>query len=106
MIEYKGYIGVVEFDAEIDLFHGAVININDVISFYGASVDELRQEMRKSVDEYVAFCQEQGHEPEKPFSGKLVIHTKPDLHKRLTLAAAKRQVSVDDYVAEVLEKSA
>ncbi len=34
MIEYKGYIGVVDFDPEIDLFHGTVINTNDVIMFY------------------------------------------------------------------------
>ena len=33
MIEYKGYIGVVDFDPEIDLFHGTVINrhYNDLI---------------------------------------------------------------------------
>lgn len=34
MIEYNGYIGVVEFDPEIDSFHGTVINTNDVITFY------------------------------------------------------------------------
>ena len=37
MIEYKGYIGAVDFDPDIDLFHGTVINTNDVITFYGAS---------------------------------------------------------------------
>ncbi|HIE28906.1 TPA: type II toxin-antitoxin system HicB family antitoxin [Candidatus Poribacteria bacterium] len=69
MIEYKGYIGVIEFDSEIDSFHGTVINTNDVITFYGSSVAELREEMRKSVDEYLEFCREQGREPEPPFSG-------------------------------------
>ena len=44
MIEYKGYIGVVDFDPEIDLFHGTVINTQDVITFYGASVTELRED--------------------------------------------------------------
>ena len=44
MIEYKGYIGVVDFDPEIDLFQGTVINTQDVITFYGASVTELREE--------------------------------------------------------------
>ena len=33
MIEYKGYIGVVEFDPEIDSFHGTVINKNDSSAF-------------------------------------------------------------------------
>ena len=44
MIESKGYLGVVSFDSEIDTFHGTVININDVISFYGSSVTELKLE--------------------------------------------------------------
>ena len=28
MIEYKGYIGAVNFDSEINLFHGTVIIVN------------------------------------------------------------------------------
>ncbi len=70
MIEYKGYIGAVNFDPEIDLFHGTVINTNDVITFYGASVTELREEMQKSIEGYLEFCTEQGITPEKPFSDR------------------------------------
>ena len=66
MIEYKGYIGVVDFDPEIDFFHGTVINTNDVIAFYGASVSELREEMQKSIEGYIEFCKEQGKIPEVP----------------------------------------
>ena len=68
MIEYKGYLGVVAFDPEIDAFHGTVVNTQDVISFYGSSVTELREEMQKSVEEYLAFCREQGKKPEAPSS--------------------------------------
>ena len=64
MIEYKGYLADVVFDPEIDAFHGTVININDVITFYGSSEAELREEMQKSIEEYFAFCQEQGRECE------------------------------------------
>lgn len=78
MIEYKGYIGIVEFDPEIDSFHGAVVNTNDVITFYGSSVTELRQEMGKSIEEYLQFCQEHNRIPEAPFSGKLMIQTSPE----------------------------
>ena len=64
MIEYKGYIGVVDFDPEIDLFHGTVINTQDVITFYGASVIELREEMQKSLEVYLEVCEEQGKIPD------------------------------------------
>ena len=67
MVEYKGYIGAVDFDAEIGLFHGIVINTDDIITFYGASVNELHEEMQKSIEGYLEFCQEQGKTPEIPF---------------------------------------
>lgn len=59
MIEYEGYIGVIDFDPEIDLFHGTVINTQDVITFYGASVNELREEMQKSLEVYFEVCEEE-----------------------------------------------
>ena len=79
MIKYKGYIGVVDFDPEIDLFHGTVINTQDVITFYGASVTELREEMQKSLEVYFEVCEEQGKVPDKPFSGTPMIQTDPDV---------------------------
>ena len=105
MIEYQGYIGVFEFDPEIDAFHGTVTNTNDVITFYGKSVAQLRKEMRTSVDEYLAFCREEGRQPEKPFSGKLLLRTSPELHRRVALEAARHRVSMNAYIQELLEKA-
>ena len=105
MIEYKGYIGVVDFDPEIDLFHGTVINTQDVITFYGASVAELREEMQKSLEIYFEVCEEQGKVPDKPFSGIVTIQTSPELYGRIALNAARRQLEIDAYLQEVLEKA-
>ena len=105
MIEYKGYIGVIDFDPEIDLFHGAVINTQDVITFYGASVTELREEMQKSLEVYFEVCEEEGKVPNKPFSGTLTIQTSPELYGRIALNAARRQLEVGAYLQEVLEKA-
>jgi len=53
MMEYKGYLGKVEFDDEADVFHGELINTRDVITFQGQSVAELKQAFRDSVDDYL-----------------------------------------------------
>ena len=103
MIEYKGYVGAFEFDAELETFHGTIVNTNDVISFYGASVAELREEMQRSVEEYLSFCREQHKEPEKPFSGKMMIRTSPALHRRVALEASRRRLSMNAFLQEVLE---
>lgn len=104
MIEYKGYFGVITFDPEIEAFHGTVCNTNDVITFYGTSVTELREEMKKSIEAYLEFCREQGKTPEAPLSGKLQIQTTPELHRRIVLNAARRHLNLNVYLQEVLEK--
>ncbi len=38
MMEYKGYLGRVEYDDEAGVFNGEVINLRDVITFQGESV--------------------------------------------------------------------
>ena len=68
-MEYKGYIARVELDDEAGILHGEVINTRDVITFEGTSIEELREALADSVDDYLAFCAEQGQEPETPFSG-------------------------------------
>ena len=49
---------------------GEVINIRDVVTFQGQSVDELRQALADSVEDYLAFCAERGEAPDQPFSGR------------------------------------
>lgn len=89
MIEYKGYIADVVFDPEIDAFHGTVINLNDVITFYGSSVAELREEMKKSIEEYFAFCKEQGRESEEPLTDEALVQVADDRFAELDKTEAR-----------------
>lgn len=73
MLRYKGFTGHVEFDDEAGLFHGEVIDLRDVITFQGTSVEELERAFQDSVDDYLEFCEERGEEPDKPFSGRLML---------------------------------
>ena len=62
MMNYKGYIGQVEYDDENRIFAGSVINTRDVITFQGESVQELENAFHESVDDYLAWCREDGVE--------------------------------------------
>jgi len=101
-VTYKGYEGVVKFDEEARIFHGEVISTRDVITFQGSTVDELEQAFRDSIDEYLAFCAERGEEPEKPFSGNVLLRVSPEIHKEITLAARREGKSVNAYIVEKL----
>lgn len=106
MMEYKGFIGVVEFDDEAAIFHGDVVNTRDVITFQGKSVGEIRKAFRESIDDYLEFCKERGEEPDKPFSGKLVLRMEPALHRALAVAARREKKSLNSLIVEKLEKEA
>jgi len=103
MMEYKGYIGKVEFDDEAPIFHGEVINTRDVITFQGESVGELTQAFHDSVDDYLAFCKERGEAPDKPFSGQFVTRIPPELHRQVNVAAAVSGKSLNGWVTEQLQ---
>jgi predicted HicB family RNase H-like nuclease len=70
MLKYKGYSGHVEYDDEAGTLHGDVLDLKDVITFQGTSVEEVEQAFRDSIDDYRRFCEERGVEPDKPFSGR------------------------------------
>ncbi|MDR3353912.1 MAG: type II toxin-antitoxin system HicB family antitoxin [Synergistaceae bacterium] len=57
---YKGYQGSFEYDPEADIFHGDVLNIADVVTFQGRSIDELKTALAESVDVYLEYCEKRG----------------------------------------------
>ena len=105
MMEYKGYFAKVEFDDEANIFHGEVINLRDVITFEGETVEELKHAFHDSVDDYLEFCAERREDPEKPYSGKFVVRVEPELHKSIAIEARKRGKSLNAWVSDALIKA-
>jgi predicted HicB family RNase H-like nuclease len=103
MMEYKGYVGKVEFDDEAGIFHGEVLDTRDVITFQGSSVAELKTAFQESIDDYLAFCKQRGEEPNKPFSGQFVARIPPELHRQVNLAASISGKSLNAWVVEQLQ---
>jgi len=102
MMEYKGYIGDVNFDSEAHLFHGEVMNTRDVITFQGKSVDELEKAFIDSVEDYIEWCKEDGVSPEKPYSGKFNLRLSPELHKEVAITAKKMKISINKFVEKAV----
>ncbi|MFA7236310.1 MAG: type II toxin-antitoxin system HicB family antitoxin [Phycisphaeraceae bacterium] len=105
MMEYKGYLGKVEFDAEAGTLHGEIVGIRDVVTFQGESVEEVEKAFRESVDDYLAFCKKRGEEPDKPCSGKFVVRLDTDLHRKLNLVATAEGESLNSWVSKRLNEA-
>ena len=105
MMDYKGYIGKVEIDEDAEILHGEVINILDVVTYEGRTVEELRTAFRESVEDYLAFCNERGEDPDKPFSGKFVVRLPAEVHRKAYIKAKLADKSLNSWVTEVIESA-
>jgi predicted HicB family RNase H-like nuclease len=65
-LQYKGYNGSVEYSAEDRTWHGALLGIRDAVVYAGADQDSLESNFRAFVNEYLAFCVDEGKTPERP----------------------------------------
>ena len=108
MMEYEGYIATVEYDDSVGMLHGRVVNAGPypIATFEALDVDGLKREFRISIEEYLAWCEEDGVEPRRPFSGKLNLRLGPDLHARVAALAARSGVSINSWIKDALERQA
>ena len=101
-LEYKGYIGTVEYSANDDVLFGKIIGINGLISYEGDSVQSLKKDFEEAVDGYLEFCLEKNIEPQKTYKGSFNVRISPELHKNLALYAAMKNQSLNATVEEAL----
>ena len=106
IIKYKGYAGLVEFDGEDKMFFGRVMDITDVLTFEGVTVEELENDFHAVIDEYLDFCKEIGKEPERPFSGRFIVRMPPELHRSIAVKAKSNHKSINAWVTKVLADAA
>ena len=60
IMEYKGYVGSVEFSEEDGLFYGKVQGIRSLISYEGTNAKELVSDFHGAVDDYLSSYEEKG----------------------------------------------
>ncbi len=64
ILEYKGYLTKVEFDAKDCILYGKIEGISDLVNFECDEMNKVEQEFHSAVDDYLIFCEEVGKEPE------------------------------------------
>ena len=90
-----------EFDPSIYAFHGRVVGLLDVVTFQGRSVDDLRDAMEESVEDYLELCEEVGKDPERPYRGEFLVRTSPELHRAVATAAEAEGMSLNAWCAHL-----
>ena len=103
VLTHKGFIGSVHFSADDNIFFGKVEGINDMITFEGETVQELKDAFRYMVDEHIKDCEAENIPIEKSYKGSFNIRLTPDLHRRAAISAKIHGTTLNTFVKESIE---
>ena len=101
---YKGYLGSVNYSDKDQVFFGKIEGINGLVNFEGESVKELTAAFHEAVDDYLAYCEDEGIEPDKSYTGVLNVRLTPAIHRQIAMLALQAGLSINAYIKEALEE--
>lgn len=104
-LEYKGYTGSIAVSVNDGVLHGKVEFINDLVTYEGESIPELKLSFEEAVDDYLETCSLIGKKPDKKLSGSFNIRIGSELHKEVALEALRSNTSINEVVKNAIEDS-
>jgi len=103
ILTYKGFVGSVHFSADDNVFFGKLEGINDLVTFEGETVQELKTAFYCMVDEHIKDCEVENVPVEKSYRGNFNVRLSPDLHRKAAISARVRGITLNTFVKESIE---
>ena len=103
-MEYKGYVGSVEFSEEDGVFFGKVQGIRSLLSYEGTNASELVTDFHLVIDDYLMLCEKQGTIPEVAYKGSFNVRLGSDLHRRAAIYAMAHQQTLNSFIEEAVQE--
>lgn len=104
MLEYKGYLGSVEYSNADEVFHGRLEFIRDLVTYEGTDAKGLKAAFREAVDDYLELCKAEGRKPDVPLKGSFNVRPGRELHRRAMLYAMREGVALNTVVSDALRR--
>jgi len=101
---YKDFLDSTHFNAVDEVFFGKIEGIDDLISFEGTSVQELKKSFEQAVDDYIVLCRESGRTIEKSYKGSFNVRIPPDIHKKAKRIAVMKGISLNQLIQKAVEE--
>ena len=103
---HRGYTAKVEYSEEDGCFIGRIAGIRAIVGFHADTVAGLKKAFRAAVENYIDVARQRGEQPEKPFSGRMMLRLPSQLHARVNSAAERSGISVNQWATQALEQAA
>ncbi|SKB94286.1 Predicted nuclease of the RNAse H fold, HicB family [Soonwooa buanensis] len=104
VLKYKHYIGSVEYSETDKILFGKVQGIRGLISYEGQNVDELEQDFKNGIDDYLEECKMKGIEPQKSYTGAFNVRIPSDMHGKAVLKANELGINLNAFVKTAIEE--
>ncbi|NLK46906.1 MAG: type II toxin-antitoxin system HicB family antitoxin [Treponema sp.] len=103
ILQYKDFIGSVHFNADDEIFFGKIEGVDDLVSFEGSSVSELKQAFEEAVEDYIILCKDNGKKIEKSYKGSFNVRIAPELHKKAKMLSVMQGISLNQFIQKAVE---
>ena len=105
-LNYKGYTGNIDYDEKDNYFFGHVLGLRrDGILYEGDTADSLKKDFEEAIDDYLENCRANGVEPEKPYSGKVLLRIPSSLHGEAAQKAAEAGISLNEFITRAIARA-
>ena len=104
LLNYKSYQGTVEADLDEGHLYGEVQFINDLISYDGDTLPELKAAFIDAVDDYSKDCAKLNKEPNKTLSGTFNVRIGGNSHKALAVKSLETGKSINELVKKAVDE--
>jgi predicted HicB family RNase H-like nuclease len=103
-LRYQDFIGSVHFSAEDDCFFGKIEGIDDLVTFEGRDVDELKRAFREAVEDYIGLCRRSGRPLFKSYNGTFNVRMPAELHRKAARKSVLLGISLNQLVQRAVER--
>jgi predicted HicB family RNase H-like nuclease len=94
-LKYQDYTATIHYSADDEVFFGKVIGINDLITFEGISVAELKDAFKEAMEDYIETCK-------SIVKGVFNVRVPAGLHKKAAIFALQHRITLNDFVKTAL----
>lgn len=104
VLRHRYFIGSVHFSAEDDCFFGKIEGIDDLVTFEGRDVVELKRAFLEAVEDYIGLCRKAGKPLHKSYKGSFNVRMTAELHQQAARKSALLGISLNQLVQRAVEK--
>ena len=104
MLEFKGYLGSVEYSDEDEVLHGRLEFIRDLVTYEGMDARSLKAAFQEAVEDYLELCEAEGRKADVPLKGSFNVRPGRDLHRRAMLFAKRQGINLNTVVSDALRR--